>query len=227
MEQALLGWVRDTVAGLGTQKEAAVKTGIPYSTLQRLLAGGSSLTLDRLSKIAEAAGPEAVFYLKMMLSAEDIALLRDQRADSPAPDRDNDEMFFVPALTAKAAAGDGSLMWGPELARAPFGFSRDWLHPRFGSGATLRMVQVAGDSQYPDLADGDWVVIDTDKTKFENGLSVIRLDDCLMIKRLQREGNFLQLISRNPIYGPITIDLSKDGDRVQVIGKSVLTFKAV
>lgn len=136
-------------------------------------------------------------------------------------------MIAIPALTTRAAAGDGSLMWGKELGAGPFRFAEQWLRRSFGSVNGLRMIQVSGDSQLPDLSDGDWVGIDTTKTKFENGLAVVRLDDCLMIKLLQREGHFLQLISRNPIYGPIVIDLSKEQDRIQVIGKSVFQFKAM
>lgn len=52
----VLGRIREVVASLGTQKDAAEKTGIPYATLQRILAGKSEVGFRRLVLIAEAAG---------------------------------------------------------------------------------------------------------------------------------------------------------------------------
>lgn len=137
------------------------------------------------------------------------------------------ELVGIPALNVKACAGDGSFAFGEELGPGPFQFATDWLRRQFGQAKSLRMIQITGDSQEPDLKDGDWVMIDEAKNKVENGLHVIRLDDCLMIKRLHREGHFLQLISRNPIYAPTVIDLSKEEDRLAVIGKAVYVFKGL
>lgn len=138
----------------------------------------------------------------------------------------SDGSIGIPALTVRASAGDGSLLWGEELGQGPFRFMEDWLRRTFGSIVSLRLIQVRGDSQLPDLSDGDWAIIDTDQNKLENGLTVIRLDDCLMIKRLHREGHFLQLISRNPIYAPTVIDLSKEEYRIAGVGRVVYIFKS-
>ncbi|WP_336973442.1 LexA family transcriptional regulator [Sphingobium aromaticiconvertens] len=228
------------VEKLGTQKQAAERTGIPYATLQRMIAGKSPITAERVGKIVRAEGlteqdiqaaenaRTAVFD---GLSRKMTQRIMDERSvdvrDVGLTEASRSGMMDIPALATKAAAGDGSFMWGEEMGHAPFQFAEDWLRRSFGNINGLRMIQISGDSQLPDLSDGDWVAIDTAKNKLENGLAVIRLDDCLMIKRLQREGHFLQLMSRNPIYGPIVIDLSKEQERIQVIGKSVFTFKAV
>ncbi|GEM_PF-3189584 len=145
----------------------------------------------------------------------------------PSFDDEAGRSIAIPALTAKASAGDGSLLWGQELGDGPFRFMEDWLRREFGTIANLRLIQIQGDSQLPDLNDGDLAIIDTSKNKLENGLAVIRLDECLMIKRLQREGHFVQLISRNPMYAPTAIDLSKEEDRIRGIGKVVYIFKSV
>jgi len=137
----------------------------------------------------------------------------------------NADMIGIPALTDKASAGDGSIVWGNELRPSPVLWAADWLRQAFGSIDGLRMVQVSGDSQLPDLQDGDWAIIDTRRQRVENGLAVILLDDCLMIKRLHREGHFLQLISRNPVYAPTAIDLTVDEERLRVIGKVVYVLK--
>lgn len=101
------------------------------------------------------------------------------------------------------------------------------MRSKFGTVNSLRVVLVKGASQEPDLRDGDWVLIDEAKNSVEDGLSVIRLDDGLLIKRLQREGHFLHLLSRNPEYLPTTLDLRKDEDRLKVIGKVLYSFKSV
>lgn len=259
----LLDWARQAVVDMGTQKAAAEQTGISYATLQRILAGASPLTVERLSKIASASSESSKAKLAEYLRnhgglagaidadlwalgqsgvspvLRDILDVAEQGSSSgrgvgdsssryvPEPAREISGPVSIPALTTKASAGDGSLLWGSELGDGPFRFMEDWLRREFGSIASLRLIQIRGDSQLPDLSDGDWAIIDTAKDKMENGLSVIRLDDCLMIKRLQREGHFLQLISRNPIYAPTAIDLSKEEYRVQVVGKVVFVFKAV
>lgn len=259
----LLDWARQAVADMGTQKVAAEQTGISYATLQRILAGASPLTVERLSKIVSASSDSSKANLADYLRhhgglagaidadlwslgqgrispvLREILDIAEEGAPSQSavgdrfsgyaaePAHQGGGPISIPALTTKASAGDGSLLWGSELGDGPFRFMEDWLRREFGSIASLRLIQIRGDSQLPDLSDGDWAIIDTAKDKMENGLSVIRLDDCLMIKRLQREGHFLQLISRNPIYAPTVVDLSKEEYRVQVVGKVVFVFKSV
>lgn len=209
----LLDRVAEVVASLGTHKQAAEKTGIAYATLQRMLKGRAPVTHERLNKIAVAAGT----------TGDDIR--RDDDVASPSSPVPN--IIAVPALKVKAAAGDGSLANDDRVAPGPFHMTEDWLRKKFGSLTGLRLVQVKGDSQVPELHEGDWVLIDQNRNTVENGLAVLLLDDCLMIKFLQRDGYTLHLISRNPHYRPTILDLRQDEDRLRVIGKAVYCFKAV
>ncbi|HEX7820649.1 MAG TPA: LexA family transcriptional regulator [Sphingobium sp.] len=213
--------LKDVIDGLGTQKEAAAKTGIPYATLQRMLAGKSPITRERLDRIATASA----IRVADLLGSGRLGDTRESFTHFPAPV--SEHHFEVPALAFPAAAGNGSVIWGEELGHSPFLFAKEWLRSSFGSIAPLRLVQIAGDSQIPDLSDGDWVVVDTSKTKQEDGLAVLLLDDCLMIKRIQREGYFVQLLSRNTMYAPTVVDLSKEAHRLKVIGKVVYIFKGL
>lgn len=209
----LLERLSKVVSDLGTHKQAAEKTGIAYATLQRMLKGRAPITHERLDKIAMAAG----------FTADDIR--KDVDVTSAVPAASN--IMPIPALKVKAAAGDGSLANDDRVTPGPFHMAEDWLRNKFGSLAGLRLVQVKGDSQEPDLHEGDWVLIDQNRNTVENGLAVLLLDDCLMIKFLQRDGYTLHLISRNPQYRPTELDLRKDEDRIRVIGKAVYCFKAV
>lgn len=137
------------------------------------------------------------------------------------------DIVSVQALNIEASAGDGSLAIGERLEPGPFHFAGDWLRAKFGSIAHLRLVRIRGTSQEPDLHDGDWVLIDESLNAVENGLAVLVLDDCLMIKRLQREGRILRLVSRNDQYPSIEIDLQRDEGRLRVIGRAVFVFKSV
>lgn len=211
------------------------------ATRDEILRGGTD---DRVQKLREILGASDAASIFAQTFADENVLQRSSalldalslqsgiaQLNRKLPDPDLEQAtprsVAIPALTTKASAGDGSLIWGGELGQGPFRFMEDWLRREFGSIANLRLIQIQGDSQLPDLTDGDWAIIDTARDKVENGLAVIRLDDCLMIKRLQREGYFVQLISRNPMYAPTVIDLSKEEERVTVIGKVVYIFKSV
>lgn len=136
-------------------------------------------------------------------------------------------MMPIPALPVPASAGDGSIVATEQLKDGPFHCAEDWLRREFGSIRDLRLVQIKGASQEPDLHEGDWVLIDESKTGLETGLAVIRLDDCIMIKWLEREGRKVHLKSRNPRYGTTTIDLSEEEGRLQIIGRAVYCFKSI
>jgi phage repressor protein C with HTH and peptisase S24 domain len=137
------------------------------------------------------------------------------------------EFVDLPRLKAVASAGNGALGIHEQLEASPFRLAGDWLRKSFGAVNSLRVVLVTGASQEPDLCDGDWVLIDEARNTVEDGLAVIRLDDGLLIKRLQRDDHTLHLLSKNPDYVTTTLDLRKDEERLKVIGKVVYSFKAV
>jgi phage repressor protein C with HTH and peptisase S24 domain len=92
---------------------------------------------------------------------------------------------------------------------------------QFGSGASLKLVTVAGDSQEPELGDGDMVMIDTASTRLRDGMHVVRLDDALLIKRVQLQGSTVLLKSANTAYDDIVVDRSIDRDQFEIIGRAV------
>jgi transcriptional regulator with XRE-family HTH domain len=198
--------------GLGL-KWLSDETGIAQSTLSDYQTG----TQPRV---------EAAIKIAKALSVP-VEWLFSEGGDASLPDPVAPRSFRIPALQDAASAGGGQLIAENELSSGPFRFSEDWLRSRFGKLTSLRVVEVRGESQEPDLRDGDWVLIDEGKNSVEDGLAVIRLDDSLLIKRLQREGHMLHLLSKNPDYLTTTLDLRKDEDRLKVIGKVVYSFKSV
>ena len=225
----VVGWTSASAAKLktavkvfGSQGAVAALAGIGRQSLVEILAGRSTPTYGTLRSLCSAL---QISVSEVLDDSVAVSLTEGLR---PVPQLNQRvDVVSVPALNITASAGDGSLAVGEHLRPGPFHFASDWLRNSFGSIAALKLVQVKGDSQEPDLHGGDWVMIDDSRTAIENGLAVVRLDDCLMIKWLQREGHLLRLISRNPQYLPTELDLRRDEARLQVIGKAVFVFKAV
>ncbi|NOM13135.1 S24 family peptidase, partial [Klebsiella pneumoniae] len=81
-------------------------------------------------------------------------------------------------------------------------FTRYSLRKKGLDPARLAAVRVDGDSNEPILCDGDTVMVDLSRNVLQGeAFYVIRIDDLLYAKRLQREidGSIL-VISANPAY---------------------------
>jgi phage repressor protein C with HTH and peptisase S24 domain len=225
-EQAFVaGWsvvssqrLKVAIKAFGSQGQVADRAQISRQSLTEILRfdgkgeAGSRPKYKTLRAVCEAIGvsPDAI------LAAENLG---------PAPS--GAEIIAIPRLTAVASAGNGVSIDRETLEVSPFHLAGDWLRQKFGTVSSLRVVQVNGSSQEPDLRDGDWVLIDEAKNVVEDGLAVIRLDDGLLLKRLQRDGSLLHLLSKNPDYITTTIDLRQDEERLKVIGKVVYSFRAM
>ena len=102
-------------------------------------------------------------------------------------------------------------------------FQDRWLRQQLGRSADqMVLVSVEGDSMEPTLEENDLLLIDRQQTEFaREGIYVIRLDDMLMVKRLQRQPKgLIQIISDNFNYPPIT--LSDDcGESFGILGKAI------
>lgn len=123
----------------------------------------------------------------------------------------------VPRLALGASAGPGALA-GEEQAIGAFRFSARWLRDHGLDPAMLSAIAVAGDSMEPTLRDGDEILVDRTRRPLRDGIHVVRLDDALLVKRLDcaRPGR-IGLISDNPAYRAIEIA----PEEVQVLGRVV------
>lgn len=179
-------------------------TPIPRVTMQRIMAGERAPDEDRLKAIADQVG---LSTLELLHGPEG--------ADDTLP---------IPIYDVKVAAGFGKT----PLRQDPIGlwpFPRSWAREQFGANARLVMLPVSGDSQEPELSDGDMVVVDAGSTKLREGMHVVRLDDDLLIKRIQIEGRTIRLVSNNKAYGDTVIDLQADRERFDIVGKAVWAGK--
>ncbi|MBX9885629.1 MAG: S24 family peptidase, partial [Novosphingobium sp.] len=106
----------------------------------------------------------------------------------------------IPRLPLGASAGPGTMAQDA----APVDrlrFSGRWLRQQGLELAMLSVIEVEGDSMEPSLRDGDEILVDRSPRALRSGLHVIRLDDVLLVKRLEPgPAGTLQIISDNPAY---------------------------
>ncbi len=134
-----------------------------------------------------------------------------------APARGPLDWADIPRLPLGASAGPGTIAADP----APIDrlrFSARWLRQQGLDPAMLSVIEVEGDSMEPTLRDGDEILVDRSQRPLRAGLHVIRLDDVLLVKRLEPGPvGMLRVISDNPAYARMERPV---GD-VSVLGRVV------
>ncbi|MEQ1548289.1 MAG: S24 family peptidase [Chakrabartia sp.] len=130
-------------------------------------------------------------------------------------------MVMVPRLMVGASAGSGAHV-DSETPLSRIGFEAQWLRSLGSDPAQLSVIQVAGDSMVPTLADGDDILVDKGDGahRLRDGIYVLRRDDVLMVKRLgvNPAKRRLSIRSDNPAY-PDWEDC--DPATVSVIGRVI------
>ncbi|WP_066570328.1 helix-turn-helix transcriptional regulator [Snodgrassella sp. CFCC 13594] len=143
-------------------------------------------------------------------------------ADTLGNPVDADDFVYVPRYDIEAAAGHGRLA---EHERPLFtmAFRRDWIHQMVSNRPSgLSVISVKGDSMEGVLNDGDTILISEVDGVSRDGLYVLRINDNLLVKRLQlMPGNMINVISANEAYPSFEINLNQTEDHVQIIGKVV------
>lgn len=197
--------LRSATREYGNQADIAQKSGVPIATLQRILKGTTNPGLERLQAIVDAI---------------------EVPIEAIVGDADQGGAFVeVPIADIHVAAGSGRFALD-EATIGSWPFPRAWIEANWPR-TKLRVVYVSGDSQEPVLRDGDAVLVDVSPTVGSDGMHVIRLDDALLIKRLQVEGAQFRLKSHNPAYDDIVVDMRADQDRFAIIGRAVAAVKAL
>ena len=133
---------------------------------------------------------------------------------------DIDEFVFVPRYDIQAAAGHGQLV-GDEQPMFAMAFRRYWIENYVTSDIkNLSVISVKGDSMEGVLNDGDTILINHGQTTPRDGLYVLRLNENLLVKRLQLiPGGIVNVISANEAYPTFEIDLKNPTDDVAIIGR--------
>ena len=136
---------------------------------------------------------------------------------SPSGPNQREDWVDVPRLALDASAGPGAES-AQEISFDSFRFSRRWLRENGLEAAQLTAIRVEGDSMEPTLRDGDEILVERGGRSARAGIYVVRIDEALMVKRLDTSrADLLVLISDNPAYPPVEVPAGE----AEVIGRVV------
>ncbi|KQM38099.1 helix-turn-helix transcriptional regulator [Sphingomonas sp. Leaf10] len=125
-------------------------------------------------------------------------------------------LIAIPRIDAAASAGPGGLV-EDDRGNGALRIDAALLRQLRVRPENASMITVAGDSMQPTLSDGDAILVDRgDRRGVSGAIHVVRHDDVLLVKRLARTRDGIELVSDNPAYPPIAVT-----DRPDIIGRVV------
>lgn len=210
--------IADRLGGVPELREA---TGISESTLYRIIGGESEAKAGQLAAIARAG---KVSIDALVTLNYDSALERAlDAAGGPEP---ASGYANIPLYDVRARAGNNGAQVEAEKQVNELAFREDWIRRELRvSPKDLRLIHVEGDSMEPDLRSGDIILVDhTDTAARREGVYVIRMDNALLVKALQRlPGGVIKVASRNPSYETFSVNSVdvESSDDFSIIGRVV------
>lgn len=219
-----------TVRATATRAEAAEKIGVHPNTLARYEGGrvpdaGFVIRFCDVYRINEAwllTGREpkdrgGSFAQSLVEQAYGVAERAGTYQGPP------DDWVMVPVYKIEAASGYGAYAAGEEEEHEPLAFPRLQLR-RLASHAIDKLVVVfnRGDSNVPDIGDGDAMLVDRAVERIrDDAFYVVGNDDRLMVKLVEQlfDGR-VALKSRNAQYREEILSRA-DAERLHVFGRVV------
>ena len=139
-------------------------------------------------------------------------------------DEANDQagIWNLPVREVRPAAGSGADVFGEEVV-GYVPFRADWLKERSIDPAQADVVQVSGPSMEPTLPDGCSILVDRSRRELQpKHIYVLRNEDGLVVKRVDRNRDGWWVISDNPAWLPVS--LTEETDIVGEVRWSARTF---
>lgn len=221
-----------------TQVELAEKTGysvVYISEILRGVKGGESTKVGVLENIAKALNV-SMGYLFGEVELDNISKseiippdLKIYYGEQPPEDID-DTLIAVPLYNTKAAATPDVI----DLATDEVSRWVTYRNVKHYQPSSLHGFQVRGDSMFPDLHNNEYVIVQ--KNGFEPPLDPSNKDIYLcqyvdeigqiglLVKRVQKVGDMLALVSRNSDYPPRFVNL-KEVDYQVIVGRVVFSWR--
>lgn len=130
----------------------------------------------------------------------------------------------IDILDVEASAGNGAYLSPTEQGLLSQEFDLTFFRQQFGRADAkhLKLITVKGDSMAPTLESGDLLYVDISENYFAaDGLYVFTFDGQTFIKRLQKVGKEMLVISDNPTYKEWTFT---QGDDVFIHGRVIFSM---
>lgn len=200
-----------------TRKQAALTAGVAMSSLSRWIAGEGMPAFDSLAALAAARGVS----LDWIATGKGEMCLADSEASEGAHSAPDADYAYIPLYDAYISQGHGAWNEGARVL-AMLAFTRYSLRKKGLEPKQLAAVRVDGDSNEPELSEGDTVMVDLSRNHFQGeAFYVIRLNDLLFAKRLQREfDGSMSVISANSAYHPVRVPVERL-DSLEIVGRVV------
>ncbi|MGO0632244.1 S24 family peptidase [Pseudomonas sp. SAR267] len=200
-----------------TRKQAALTAGVAMSSLSRWIAGEGMPAFDSLAALAAARGVS----LDWIATGKGEMCLADAEGATGAFSEPNEDYAYIPLYDAYISQGHGAWNEGARILTM-LAFTRYSLRKKGLEPKQLAAVRVDGDSNEPELSEGDTVMVDLSRNHFQGeAFYVIRLNDLLYAKRLQREfDGSMSVISANTAYNPVRVPVERL-DSLEIVGRVV------
>lgn len=208
--------LRELVRKAGGNQKVAETADVPLSTLNTILAGKTDPRLSTLKKIAPALGVAVS------------TLIEDVSEAKNTENRILEEPVLIPMRDVSASAGPGAENGEEPIIgylRFPEAFVRSWGR----SLVSVEAIQARGDSMYPTIHDGQWVLIDRADCLLADGLVYgFRTPDGLRLKRFQKaiDGTPMLVSDNRDLYAVERLSPS-DFNQLRVAGRAFLTPRMI
>ncbi len=183
-EQKFKEIIRSAVT-TGKAVDLAQKAGIPQPTLSMLVTGKrEGLQLATVGKLLDALEADIVL------------------PGEPPPEQEDFKRDYLLVPKVKAIAGAGASFVVDGDTTGLYAFRREFLEREHIHTTDLVMMMIQGDSMEPLIREGDTVLVDQTDTSLTDGkIYILRIDDALMCKRVEKIPGGWRVKSDNPERG--------------------------
>ena len=191
--------------------------GISQAELARLIGIKQPSVFKILS--GETRNPKKILEIATALNVDPHWLKTGEGDPDPSyrivevSEPQNPNTVRIDILDMEASAGNGAYLSPTEQGLLSQEFDLTFFRQQFGRADAkhLKLITVKGDSMAPTLESGDLLYVDISENYFAaDGLYVFTFDGQTFIKRLQKVGKEMLVISDNPTYKEWTFTQDDD-----------------
>ena len=191
--------------------------GISQAELARLIGIKQPSVFKILS--GETRNPKKILEIATALNVDPHWLKTGEGDPDPSyrivevSEPQNPNTVRIDILDVEASAGNGTYLSPTEQGLLSQEFDLTFFRQQFGRADAkhLKLITVKGDSMAPTLESGDLLYVDISENYFAaDGLYVFTFDGQTFIKRLQKVGKEMLVISDNPTYKEWTFTQDDD-----------------
>lgn len=199
-----------------TQTELGDKIGKDLTAISRYEngTGAKNLTYQLKQSLRWVFTPEEIAFIENGVRVE---------SDNIPKGITSNKMISAPIMSIKASAGSGREQH--EVITTGELLIDRMLFKVLPNLKNIRAIEVEGDSMYPTLKEGDYVVIEENTNFSGDGIYVLHYDGVLLVKRLQADIDGIEILSDNQSYGKRKYDPNDDQRLFHIAGKVILRMQ--